>query len=422
MNNTIILDLKERGLIHDSTNLDTLSEYLQSPRSLYVGFDPTADSLHVGSLLPLITLKRFALQGHTPILLIGGGTGLIGDPSGRSSERTLQSNETIRHWTETLQRQVAPLFQEVTACKIIDNATWLTKLSLLEFLRDIGKEFTVNYMLAKDSVAARIKREDTGISFTEFSYMILQAYDFLHLFQTQECAIQIGGSDQWGNITAGCELIRKKTTRQAYGLTLPLLTKADGSKFGKSAEGTIWLDSAKTSAYHFYQYWVNVADADLPHYLQYFSLQPQATIKEIIFASEKQPHLRIGQKSLAAELTKLLHGEQATKEALSITQAFFNQSYDSMSIQEFQQIAVGGNSHILTREQFQNYTITDLLTSTLIATSKREAREFIKAGAISINAQSQTTDIPINTIIPYHNKYLIIAKGKKAHILVSITT
>ena len=422
MSEPLITDIQERGLIHNCTDLGRLTSHMsERPRTLYVGFDPTADSLHVGSLLPLITLKRFLAHGHRVILLIGGGTGMIGDPSGRTTERRLQSDAAVLHMADKLKQQVLPLLENHDRVTLLDNHTWLSQLSLVSFLREVGKEFTVNYMLAKESVAARLNREENGISFTEFTYMLLQSYDFLYLYKNHECTIQIGGSDQWGNITAGGELIRRSLgqTKQAHGITLPLITKADGTKFGKSLEGTVWLDAQKTSPYHFYQFWYNVSDADLPLLLQYFSLQPLNELKDIIRASQQEPHLRIGQKALAQELTTALHGADATSQAITLAEAFFKKEYDTITKQQFDQLATGGALATITPEQYQQQSLVDFLITIKLAISKREAREFIKAGAISVCAHTPIEDQPLSAFPAYHGEYLVVSKGKKSHLLVA---
>lgn len=413
----IINNLQHRQLLHNTTKIKQLQEHLQeTPRNFYVGFDPTSDSLHIGSLLPLLTMKRILQAGHKAILLLGGGTGLIGDPSGKTQERTVQHQDIVNQWKTKIKQQISSIFANEEHFHIIDNYEWLHKLDLFTYLRDIGKEFTVNYMLNKDSVASRITREDTGISYTEFSYMILQAYDFYHLYKQHNCTIQIGGSDQWGNITAGCELIRRKLNKTAHGITIPLVTKADGTKFGKTESGTIWLDKTKTSPYHFYQFWLNCADNDTQAYIDYFSLANTDITKDIKEQSLKQPEQRIGQKFLAEELTELLHGKTQAKQAKHITTALFNNQPQELTEQELDQLA--SDDITIQYKPQEQQTIPDLLVATKLVASKREARELIQNKAIAINGNKIDPETNITTLQPLHNKYHLITKGKKYHRIV----
>jgi tyrosyl-tRNA synthetase len=324
MRSELLRDLQGRELIADVTTPDELDAHLTSGRrTAYVGFDPTADSLHVGSLLPLLTLRRVQLAGHRPIVLVGGGTGLIGDPSGKAGERALNPKEQVAEWAERLKRQVRPFLdfdRGPNAAILADNYAWLSELDVIGFLRDIGKHFPVGAMLARESVKARM---GAGISFTEFSYQVLQAYDFMSLMLLHDCSIQLGGSDQWGNITAGVELIRRVQGRPAFGLTMPLVTKTDGSKFGKTESGTIWLDPARTSAYEMYQFWLNTPDADVVRFLRYFTFLPPERIAELAAVTRAVPEKREAQRVLARDVTALVHGEPAMRKAEAVSAARF---------------------------------------------------------------------------------------------------
>jgi tyrosyl-tRNA synthetase len=324
MRSELLRDLQGRELIADVTTPDELDAHLTSGRrTAYVGFDPTADSLHVGSLLPLLTLRRVQLAGHRPIVLVGGGTGLIGDPSGKAGERALNPKEQVAEWAERLKRQVRPFLdfdRGPNAAILADNYAWLSELDVIGFLRDIGKHFPVGAMLARESVKARM---GAGISFTEFSYQVLQAYDFMSLMLLHDCSIQLGGSDQWGNITAGVELIRRVQGRPAFGLTMPLVTKTDGSKFGKTESGTIWLDPTRTSAYEMYQFWLNTPDADVVRFLRYFTFLPPERIAELAAVTRAVPEKREAQRVLARDVTALVHGEPAMRKAEAVSAARF---------------------------------------------------------------------------------------------------
>lgn len=414
----ILEDLEFRGLLHQITDREGLQKKLDTERVvLYAGFDPTADSLHIGSLLPILTLKRFQIAGHIPLALVGGGTGLIGDPSGKAAERTLNSADTVDAWTQSLKNQLSRFldFSEKleNRAEMVNNYDWLGSLNVIEFLRDIGKNFTVNYMLAKDSVDSRITK---GISFTEFSYMILQSYDFLKLNQTKNCSLQIGGSDQWGNITAGLELIGKTTENRAFGLTMPLVTKSDGQKFGKTEGGAIWLDANKTSPYQFYQFWVNTDDQDVIRFLKYFTFFGPEEIDRLKNEVEQQPEKREAQRFLAAEVTKLVHGERALNSAINISQALFSGNIQELSQAEIEEAFKDVPSTTLEEDTLG---VIDLLVTAKVASSKTNARKDIESGAITINGHRMTEiEKKTSELGRIGESYLIIRRGKKNYYLI----
>ncbi|NQX57545.1 tyrosine--tRNA ligase [Paenibacillus qinlingensis] len=416
---SILKDLEFRGLLHQITDREGLNKKLSEERVvLYCGFDPTADSLHIGSLLPILTLRRFQLAGHVPLALVGGGTGLIGDPSGKANERTLNGPEVVEAWSQSIKNQLSRFLDFSTeienSAELVNNYDWLGSLNVIEFLRDVGKNFTVNYMLAKDSVDSRITK---GISFTEFSYMILQSYDFLKLNETKNCSVQIGGSDQWGNITAGLELIGKSTTdRRAFGVTLPLVTKSDGQKFGKTEGGAIWLDANKTSPYQFYQFWLGTADNDVVRFLKYFTFQSQEEIERLEAEVAAEPGKREAQKVLAREVTKLVHGGEALESALNITAALFSGDIQSLSRVEIEEAFKDVPSTTLEQD---DVALIDLLISVGAAPSKRQSRQDIESGAVTVNGV-KVTDLEATTkqLGRLGESYLIIRRGKKNYFLV----
>lgn len=418
-------ELKWRGLVYDHT--DGVPDVLaQEKVTVYNGFDPTADSLHIGNLVPMMGLARLQRFGHTPIVIAGGGTGMIGDPSGKSSERQLLTIEEIEANVAAQKVQLAQLLDfEVKSnpAQIINNADWLVKISMMELLRDTGKHFTVNYMMAKDSVKSRLERED-GISFTEFSYMILQAYDFLHLFDHYNCTMQAGGSDQWGNITAGVELIRRKRGVKAYGLVYPLVTNADGSKFGKTASGTnIWLDPKRTSPYRFYQYWLNANDADALNYLKYFTWLTQAEIKELENALFEQPHLREAQRRLAQEVTRMMHGETALAKAEKASEVLFGGDLDGLDAGDIADIFADVPSSQIAKSQLSGdgLLLADLLAESNLASSKGDARRSIQGGGIYVNNNRITDPNQVITLAQsIEGKFLVLRKGKKQYHLVQV--
>ncbi len=334
MTNQLIEDLQWRGLLYQQTDAEGMEKLLNEEKvSLYVGVDPTADSMHIGHIVPLLTLRRFQQAGHRPILLVGGATGMIGDPSGRSEERNLLTEEQIAHNVAGLKAQMERIFdfgEDGNGAQLVNNYDWVGKMSVIDFLRDYGKLVNVNYMLAKDTIASRL---DTGISFTEFSYTLIQGLDFNHLYDHYDVRIQVGGSDQWGNITTGLEVIRKTHDEEAkaFGITIPLVTKADGTKFGKTAGGAVWLDAEKTTPYEFYQFWINSADADVIKYLKIFTFLSREEIEALEVSVQEEPHLRKAQKTLAEEMTRLIHGEEALETAKRITDALFSGDLKALS-------------------------------------------------------------------------------------------
>ncbi len=404
-------DLKYRGLVYALTD-DELADKLNNEKlTFYLGADPTSDSLHVGHLLAFLVARRLQAYGHEPILLIGGGTGLIGDPSGRSSERNLLDlNETMANATK-IEQQVRQILPGAT---IVNNYDWLRKYDLIHFLRDIGKHFNINYMLAKDSVKSRL---ETGISFTEFSYQIIQSIDFMELYKTRNCTLQLGGQDQWGNITAGLELIRKSLGSQhkAYGLVFPLVTKKDGTKFGKTAEGTVWLDSEKTSPYSFYQYWVNIDDDEaLVRLRQFTDLSPES-IDEHVKKMEESPHQRHAQKTLASHVTELVHGKKGLKEALKITDALFSGDIKKLSAKEIEM----GFEGVPVGETAEPINIVDALILSTLASSKREARTFLKQNAISVNGDKVNDEtLTLDSENALDGLYTVLRRGKKRYGLI----
>ncbi|MGM7682149.1 tyrosine--tRNA ligase [Cytobacillus sp. Hm23] len=416
----LIEDLQFRGLINQITDEDGLKQHLNEEIvKLYCGFDPTADSLHIGNLLPILVLKRFQLAGHQPIALVGGGTGLIGDPSGRSSERSLNTEDVVIEWSNRIKQQLSRFLDFESGenkALLANNFDWIGKLDVVSFLRDVGKNFGINYMLAKDSVQSRI---ESGISFTEFSYMILQSLDFLHLYKEQNCKLQIGGSDQWGNITAGLELIRKSSDEEekAFGLTIPLVTKADGTKFGKTAGGAIWLDKEKTSPYEFYQFWINSDDRDVINFLKYFTFLSKDQIEQLEQELCDAPEQRTAHKALAEEVTKLVHGGEALNQAIKISSALFNGEISSLTAEEIKQGFKDVPSYDFEGEA--EVGLVDLLVMSKISPSKRQAREDIKNGAIYINGErTQEIDRVITNTDRIEGQFTVIRRGKKKYFLI----
>ena len=414
----IIEELEWRGAINQTTDIDDLRKLTDDKKiGLYCGVDPTGDSLHIGHLIPFMMLKRFQLQGHHPVILIGGGTGAIGDPSGKNSERSLQTMDQVQHNKEALSGQMENLFGTENF-KIVDNYDWLSKLSLLDFLRDYGKLFNVNTMLNKEVVSSRL---EVGISFTEFTYQILQSVDFLHLFQFEDVQLQIGGADQWGNITAGIDLIHKieGADARAHALTIPLMLKADGTKFGKTAGGAIWLDPEKTSPYEFYQFWINQDDRDVIKYIKYFTFIDEAEIKELEEKVATQPEKREAQRRLAEDVTEFVHGKQAVIEAQHITEALFSGEVADLTTAEIEQGFKNMPSMDAAADK-QNIIIW-LVDETGIEKSRRQAREDVENGAIRINGEKVTdVNADVDPSTAFDGKFVIVRRGKKKYFLARI--
>ncbi|HEH2641747.1 TPA: tyrosine--tRNA ligase [Staphylococcus aureus] len=418
MTNVLIEDLKWRGLIYQQTDEQGIEDLLNKEQvTLYCGADPTADSLHIGHLLPFLTLRRFQEHGHRPIVLIGGGTGMIGDPSGKSEERVLQTEEQVDKNIEGISKQMHNIFEFGTdhGAVLVNNRDWLGQISLISFLRDYGKHVGVNYMLGKDSIQSRLEH---GISYTEFTYTILQAIDFGHLNRELNCKVQVGGSDQWGNITSGIELMRRMYGQtDAYGLTIPLVTKSDGKKFGKSESGAVWLDAEKTSPYEFYQFWINQSDEDVIKFLKYFAFLGKEEIDRLEQSKNEAPHLREAQKTLAEEVTKFIHGEDALNDAIRISQALFSGDLKSLSAKELKDGFKDVPQVTLSND---TTNIVEVLIETGISPSKRQAREDVNNGAIYINGERQQD---VNYALAPEDKidgeFTIIRRGKKKYFMVN---
>jgi tyrosyl-tRNA synthetase len=414
----LLQDLQWRGIVYQQTDEEGLKETLDKEKiSLYCGMDPTGDSMHIGHLLPFLTLRRFQNHGHRPIVLVGGATGLIGDPKA-TEERSLQTIEMVEHNVRALTSQLKSIFdfEGENGALMVNNYDWTKSLDVITFLRDYGKHIGINYMLAKDTIATRL---ETGISFTEFTYTILQGMDFKHLFENQQCRLQIGGSDQWGNITTGLELIRKMMPEgsKAFGMTIPLVTKADGTKFGKTESGAVWLDPEKTTPYEFYQFWINSADADVVKYLKFFTFLSREEIEALEVSVQDEPHLRKAQKALAEEMTRLIHGEVSLEQAIKITDALFSGDVKKLSAAEIKQ----GFKDVPTFEHTNGEEIglVDLLVTAGISPSKRQAREDVTNGAVSLNGEKVTeTDYVVSAKDQIEGQFTIIRRGKKKYHLI----
>ena len=411
----LIEDLRWRGLVAQSTDEKALLEALKKPITLYIGFDPTAPSLHVGNLVVLLVLRRFQLAGHKPIALVGGATGLVGDPSGRSDERILNSSEVVEGWVKGIRKQVSAFLDFDTPTNpaiVVNNLDWTAPLSAIEFLRDIGKHFSVNQMLAKDSVAARL--EAGGISYTEFSYQVLQSYDFLELFRRNECTLQLGGSDQWGNIVAGLDLIRRVESGSGHALTVPLLAKSDGSKFGKSAGGSIWLDPAMTSPYAFFQFWLNTEDKDIINFLKVFSFKSHEEISALEKSHSENPGLRGAHRELARELTTLVHGADTTQRVENAAKALFGQG-DLTELDEATLASALAELPRTTISKTQEIpSWVDLLAATGVVDSKSAARRVVKDGGAYLNNEKVVSEDYAPTKSEFLcGKYAVLRKGKR---------
>ncbi|MGX6969379.1 tyrosine--tRNA ligase [Vagococcus bubulae] len=417
MTTSFLSELKDRGLVYQMTDEKALEELLNEESvKLYIGFDPTADSLHIGHLLPVLTLKRFQEKGHVPVALVGGGTGMIGDPSFKDAERSLNSTEIVESWANSLKNQLSRFidFDDKTNPAILaNNADWLTSITLIDFLRDVGKNFTINYMMSKESVKRRI---ETGISYTEFAYQLLQAYDFLKLYETQGVKLQLGGSDQWGNITSGIELLRREKEVQGYGLTMPLIKKADGTKFGKTEGNAVWLDADKTSPYEFYQFWLNTDDRDAVQFLKYFTFLSLDEIAEIEKEFNDSPHERAAQKALAKEVTTLVHGEKSYEQAVRISKALFSGDIKELTGEEIKQGFKDVPSYQVTSAD--DLSLIELLVNSKIESSKRQAREDVQNGAIYINGDRiQDLDYVLSDKDKIEDEFIVVRRGKKKYFL-----
>ena len=426
---SVIKDLQSRGLIAQTTDIEALDALLNEQKiSLYCGFDPTADSLHIGHLLPVLALRRFQQAGHTPIALVGGATGMIGDPSFKAAERSLNSAETVAGWVESIRNQLTPFlsFDGDNAAIMANNADWFGSMNCLDFLRDIGKHFSVNAMLNKESVKQRIERDDVGISFTEFAYSLLQGYDFAELNKRHGAVLEIGGSDQWGNITAGIDLTRRLHQKQVFGLTLPLVTKSDGTKFGKTEGGAVWLNAKKTSPYQFYQFWLKVADADVYKFLKYFtflSIEEIDAIEAKDKASGTKPE---AQRILAEEMTRLIHGEEALAAAQRISESLFAEDQSHLTESDFEQLALDG---LPTFEVSESLNVVETLVKTGLASSNKAARGFVNSKAVLLNGKPAEANNPNHAaerpddaylLTDEHKrfgKYTIVRRGKRNHAL-----
>ncbi|HEZ6930651.1 TPA: tyrosine--tRNA ligase [Neisseria meningitidis] len=426
---SVIQDLQSRGLIAQTTDIEALDALLNEQKiALYCGFDPTADSLHIGHLLPVLALRRFQQAGHTPIALVGGATGMIGDPSFKAAERSLNSAETVAGWVESIRNQLTPFlsFEGGNAAIMANNADWFGSMNCLDFLRDIGKHFSVNAMLNKESVKQRIDRDGAGISFTEFAYSLLQGYDFAELNKRHGAVLEIGGSDQWGNITAGIDLTRRLHQKQVFGLTLPLVTKSDGTKFGKTEGGAVWLNAKKTSPYQFYQFWLKVADADVYKFLKYFtflSIEEIDAIEAKDKASGSKPE---AQRILAEEMTRLIHGEEALAAAQRISESLFAEDQSSLTESDFEQLALDG---LPAFEVSDGINVVEVLVKTGLASSNKEARGFVNSKAVLLNGKPAEANNPnhaaerpddaclLNGEHKRFGKYTILRRGKRNHAL-----
>ncbi len=437
MNVNFIEELRWRGLLHDSMP-GTEEQLNKELTSAYIGFDPTADSLHIGSLSQIMTLLRFQKTGHKPIALVGGATGMVGDPSGKSAERNLLDEKTLTHNVDCIKKQLEKFLDfdcGPNSAEIVNNYDWFKEYSFLDFIRDAGKHITVNYMMAKDSVKKRIEAEGTGMSFTEFSYQLIQGFDFYHLYKEKNCLLQMGGSDQWGNITTGTEFIRRKAGGQAFALTTQLITKADGSKFGKTETGNIWLDASKTSPYKFYQFWLNVSDADAKNYIRYFTLFSKEEIEVWEAIHDKAPHERFLQKTLAKDITIRVHSEADYNAAVEASEILFKGNLSDiakLSEKTFLEVFDGVSRYGVERHHIENgIQIVDFLIITDICSSKSEARKMMEAGSISVNKEKITNYVSHSDFNPHdgrrittndliNDKYILIQKGKKNYFLINV--
>ncbi|KTA84695.1 tyrosine--tRNA ligase [Aeromonas salmonicida] len=418
INPHLLDELSQRGLVAQNSDPAALASHLATPRTVYCGFDPTAGSLHIGHLVPLLMLRRFQLAGHTPVALVGGATGLIGDPSFKATERSLNSSDTVQGWVASLSAQIKALLPAdagLSAPQLVNNGDWMGQMSALDFLRDIGKHFSVNAMLARESVRQRLARPDQGISFTEFSYTLLQSYDFAVLHQRLGCTLQIGGNDQWGNITSGMDLTRRLHQAQVHGMTLPLITKADGTKFGKTEGGAVWLDPALTSPYAFYQFWLGTADEDVYRFLRYYSFMSLSEIAEQEAEDAQRQGRKQAQQVLANELTELVHGKAALAAVQRISELLFSGDVARLGESDLAQLAQDGMPSSTVSGETD---LVSLLVESGLANSKRIARELLAAGAISLNGAIKL-DEQLAAEDRLFDRYLLLRRGKKQYQLVT---
>ena len=423
-NTSLIGNLREHGLLAQCSDEAGLDEHLgQGMQTLYCGFDPTADSLHIGNLVPLLALRRFQLAGHRPLVLVGGATGMIGDPSGKSAERNLNEASVVIEWTERIRDQVARFFdfEGPNAAVVVNNYDWASKLTLVDYLRDIGKHFSVNAMVQRDTVKNRLQREGEGISYTEFSYMVVQAMDFMVLARDHDCTLQIGGSDQWGNIVSGVDLVRRVLGKTAYAATFPLVTKADGTKFGKTAGGAVWLDAAKTSPYSFYQFWLNTADADVIGFMRTFTFLKDSDVEELSRSLAEEPQARAAQQRLASEVTSLVHGTEALDGAKRISHALFAGEIESLEAEDLAQLEQDGMD--CTYIEAEDVGLLTAMVAAGLAASNGAARKLVKGGGVRLNGVSVTDhDSQVSPDAALYGKYHLLRRGKKTwHLLVHKT-
>jgi tyrosyl-tRNA synthetase len=423
MKKDFIEEVTWRGMVHDL--MPGTQEHLnEAPRAAYVGIDPTADSLHIGHLVGVMMLRHFQLSGHKPVALVGGATGMIGDPSGKSQERNLLDEETLQHNQDSLKKQLSKFLdfttQDQNSARLVNNYDWMKEFSFLDFIRDVGKHITVNYMMSKDSVKKRLSSESKeGMSFTEFTYQLVQGYDFLHLYRTQDCTLQMGGSDQWGNITTGTELIRRIEQGKGFALTCPLITKADGTKSGKTASGNIWLDPKKTSPYKFYQYWINTSDEDAEKFIKIFTFLPKDEIENLVKTHKEQPHLRALQSRLADEITATVHSTDALEKAKEASQVLFGKSTEedlakldeATFLDVFEGVPLKELSKEVLKDEFD--MIAALSAETKFLSSNGEARRALKENSISVNKSKVGLDYKLTEKDLINDKYVLINKGKK---------
>jgi tyrosyl-tRNA synthetase len=431
MGKNFVEELTWRGMLHDS--MPGVEEHLaEAMRSAYVGFDPTADSLHIGNLVPIMLLAHYQRSGHKPVALVGGATGMIGDPSGKSSERNLLDEKTLRHNQEAIKKQLSHFLDFESnadnAAVLVNNYDWMKEFSFLEFIRDVGKHITVNYMMAKDSVKNRISSESSsdGMSFTEFTYQLVQGYDFLHLYREKSCTIQMGGSDQWGNITTGTELIRRIGGGKGFAITCPLITKSDGSKFGKSEGGNVWLDANRTSPYKFYQYWLNSSDDDAEKYIKIFTFLTEEEIKTLISEHSEMPHLRLLQKRLAEEITTMVHSKDEFENAVRASEILFSKSFkkdiSTLNEKTFLDVFEGVKQAEISKSEFDQGLdmIGALAAKTDFLSSNAEARRALKENAVAVNKEKVKEDYILSSEDLINDKYIILSRGKKTNFILKV--